>query len=450
MSLIKDLLVPDIGDFNDVEVIEILSTVGDQIAVEDSLLVLETDKATMDVPSSIAGKIVEITVGVGDTISHGDLIARIEASEQQVLDDGKADDTEKNLSAEPADVTNLNRSLPAAQDSNQGIPEVRESPSKALSTTRNDFPVSPGKLPLASPSVRRFIRELGATIGDITGRGRAGRILKEDVKEHVKQLVQGHQGSSLAVSGSHAMDVLAWPVVDFSRFGHVTQEKLSRIQKISGANLHRNWVRIPHVTQNDEADITRMEQFRKAHKAEATERGAKMTPLIFLIKACVAALHKFPKFNASLDADGETLILKQYYHIGVAVDTVDGLVVPVIRDCERKSLVDLAVSLADISTRARDKKLKADEMQGGCFSISSLGGIGGTSFTPIINAPEVAILGVSKSVMKPVYQDSGEFLPRLMLPLSLSYDHRVIDGASAARFTAYLAHLLGDIRRLLL
>ena len=303
-------------------------------------------------------------------------------------------------------------------------------------------------MPYASPSVRRFARELGVGLAEVPGSGRKGRILKDDVQSFVKAVMSRPTGGSAGVAGA-GLNLLAWPQVDFAKFGPVESAPLSKIRKLTGANLARNWAMIPHVTQHDQADITEMEAFRRAHADQAKAEGFKLTPLVFLIKACVAALKKYPNFNASLAANGESLVLKKYFHIGVAVDTPNGLVVPVLRDCDQKSLFDLARELAQISVKARDRKLSPGDMQGGCFSISSLGGIGGTAFSPIVNAPEVAILGVARSQMKPLWNGS-EFVPRLMLPLSLSYDHRVIDGAAGARFTGHLAHLLSDVRRLLL
>jgi pyruvate dehydrogenase E2 component (dihydrolipoamide acetyltransferase) len=307
--------------------------------------------------------------------------------------------------------------------------------------------VMPGQVPYASPAVRVFARELGVDLSQVRGSARGGRIGKEDVQAYVKSVMSGATRPAAGVAGGGGLNLLPWPKVDFAKFGEVESRPLSRIKKISGANLARNWAMIPHVTQHDEADITEMEAFRKRLGEE--NKDTKVTPLVFLIKAAVAALKKFPQFNASLDESGENLVLKKYFHIGIAVDTPDGLVVPVIRDCDRKGLLELSAELGEISKKARDKKLGPAEMSGGCFSISSLGGIGGTAFTPIVNAPEVAILGVSRSSMKPVW-NGKDFAPRLMLPLSLSYDHRVIDGADAARFTAYLAQVLGDLRRLLL
>jgi pyruvate dehydrogenase E2 component (dihydrolipoamide acetyltransferase) len=412
---IKQVLVPDIGDYKGVSVIEVMVKVGDTINEEDTLLTLETDKAAMDVPSPYSGIVKELHVEIGDKVSRGSLILVMESSD----------------AAAPA----------AAPVAAPVIVAPVAAPVAVVAQTVQSV-VSSGKAH-ASPAIRRFARELGADIAQIKGSGEKGRVTKEDVQNFIKAALAQPRGAA----GGNGLQVLDMPVFDFAKFGTIETRPLSRIQKISGANLHRNWVTIPHVTQFDEADITEMEAFRKQLGTEYAKQNIKITPLAFMLKAVVAALQKFPKFNASLD--GDNLILKQYFHIGVAVDTPDGLMVPVLRDVDKKGIVQLATELGEISARARDKKITAADMQGGCFTISSLGGIGGTAFTPIINAPEVAILGVSRSAMKPVYQD-GVFVPRLMLPLSVSYDHRVIDGAAAARFTAYLAQVLSDIRRLAL
>jgi len=424
---IKQVLVPDIGDYKDVSVIEVMVKVGDSIAAEDTLLTLETDKAAMDVPSPFAGVIKELKVKVGDKVSEGALILTLESAAAGVAQAAAIPATAA-VAVAPAPVA----PAPAAKAAPVIAPVV---PVVA--------PVPPGSKAHASPAIRRFARELGVDISQVPGSGDKGRVTKDDVQNYVKAVVSAPRGAA----GSGGLQVLATPVVDFAKFGEVDIKPLSRIKKISGANLHRNWVTIPHVTQFDEADITEMEAFRKDLGAEYAKQSIKITPLVFLLKAVVKALQQYPDFNASLDASGENLVYKNYFHIGVAVDTPDGLMVPVLRDVDKKGLVQLAKELGEISAKAREKKITAADMQGGCFSISSLGGIGGTAFTPIINAPEVAILGVSRSNMKPVYKD-GEFVPRLMLPLSLSYDHRVIDGALAARFTAYLAKVLSDIRLL--
>ncbi len=425
MATIKQVFVPDIGNYKDVAVIEVAVKVGDTINAEDNLLTLETDKAAMEVPAPFAGVVKELKIKVGNKVSQGSLILLLESAEAGAV----------------ASVPVASASTPApAQVVAPAVVVSAPAPTPVASAVSVSAPAA-GKAH-ASPAIRRFARELGVDISTIKGSGDKGRVTKEDVQNYVKAIIaKPNTGGGL--------QVLDMPVFDFAKYGAVESKPLSRIKKISGANLHRNWVTIPHVTQFDEADITEMEAFRKELGAEYAKQSIKITPLVFLLKGVVAALQKFPEFNASLDATGENLILKQYFHIGVAVDTPDGLMVPVLRNVDQKGLVQLAQELAEISAKARDKKITAADMQGGCFSISSLGGIGGTAFTPIINAPEVAILGVSRSSMKPVYQD-GQFVPRLMLPLSLSYDHRVIDGALAARFTSYLAKVLGDIRRLML
>jgi pyruvate dehydrogenase E2 component (dihydrolipoamide acetyltransferase) len=416
---IKQVLVPDIGDYKGVSVIEVMVKVGDTINIDDTLLTLETDKAAMDVPSPFSGVVKELHVEIGNKVSRGSLILVMETNASVTTP----------VITEPA-------ALPAAAPATSAPASIPASPVA---------PASSGGIAHASPAIRRFARELGVDIAQVKGNGEKGRVTKEDVQLFVKSALSQPRSTA----GGNGLQVLEMPVFDFAKFGAIEAKPLSRIQKISGANLHRNWVTIPHVTQFDEADITEMEAFRKQLGNEYAKQNIKVTPLAFMLKAAAAALLKFPKFNSSLDASGENLIYKQYIHIGVAVDTPDGLVVPVLRDVDKKGIVQLAQELGEISTRAREKKITAADMQGGCFTISSLGGIGGTAFTPIINAPEVAILGVSRSSMKPVYIDGG-FVPRLMLPLSVSYDHRVIDGAAAARFTAYLAQVLSDIRRLAL
>ncbi len=451
MSNRQEIKVPDIGDFDKVPVIEVLVSEGDEIEKEQSLVTLESDKATMEVPASTGGKLVELKVSEGDEVGEGDVIGIVEVSEASgegsdedgsgeedsgVRSQGSGEASEGSEESDDSDEDEEGRaeSRPAAD---QSSPKGDELPAPPVPFDGMDQ--DPSKLPHASPAVRKLARELGVDLTGVSGSGRKGRITEEDLKGHVKQAMESGGGTAVGGTG---LNIAEPPQVDFSKFGEIEEEKLSRIKQISGPNLHRNWVSIPHVTQFDEADITEMEAFRKANKKAAEDAGTKMTPLVFLIK-------RFPHFNASLSNDGKSLIKKKYFHIGVAVDTPNGLVVPVIRDADQKGLIELAQELTDLSTRARDGKLKGDEMKGGCFSISSLGGIGGTAFTPIINAPELAILGVSRSETKPVW-DGEAFQPRLMLPLSLSYDHRVIDGADAARFTRYLAEQLEDLRRLLL
>ncbi len=447
MAEIKQVLVPDIGDYKDVPVIEVLVKVGDTVKAEQSLLTLETDKATMDVPAPFDGVVKEVKVKVGDKISMGVVILLLEVNA------GDAAVVTPTMAATPVPTANPPQPLLVRGGAGAATSFPDETTSHSTRLSKGDSKVAgydkgrvgdgvgTGKAH-ASPSIRRFARELGVDLARVKGSGGKNRVTKSDVQGFVKAaLSQGGTGGGL--------QVLAMPVVDFAKFGAIESRPLLRIQKISGANLHRNWVTIPHITQHDEADITDMEAFRKQLGEEYSKQGIKITPLAFMLKAAAEALQQFPNFNASLDASGENLILKKYFHIGVAVDTPDGLMVPVLRDVNQKGLVQLAKELAVLSTKARDKKLPAIEMQGGCFTISSLGGIGGTAFTPIINAPEVAILGVSRASMKPVYKD-GEFVPRLILPLSLSYDHRVIDGAAAVRFTTYLGQVLSDARRLAL
>jgi len=440
-----DVKVPDIGDFKDIPVIEVFVKPGDTVAADDSLVTLESDKATMDVPSPVAGVIKEMKVKVGDKVSEGTLVLTLEQS------DGAP-------SPQPAPA-----SAPAPQPAAAAVPSPQPTPASA-SAPQASAPApapSPGpakevdseafKAAHASPSVRKFARELGVDVSRVKGTGPNGRILHEDVQAFVKQVMSGAAAAGDSpgqISGGGMLNLLPWPTVDFAKYGTIETKPLSRIKKISGANLARNWVMIPHVTQFDEADITDLEALRVRLNKENEKAGIKVTMLAFIIKASVAALKKFPDFNASLvaAADGDQLVLKHYFNIGFAADTPNGLVVPVIKNADQKGVLEIAAEMGTLSAKAREGKLGPAEMQGGCFSISSLGGIGGTGFTPIINAPEVAILGVSKSATKPVW-DGAEFKPRLMVPLSLSYDHRVIDGAAAARFTAYLATLLTDLRR---
>lgn len=432
---VQEIHVPDIGDANDVDIIEVLVAVGDEITADQGLITLETDKATMEVPAPFAGKLVSLTVKVGDKVSQGSLIATIETTSSAPV--AQAAPTQ----AEPAAAA----AAPTMAANRPSTPPVPFHPSAAVTASTG--------VVHASPAVRRLAREFGVDLTKVSGTGRKARILKEDVQAFVKyELSRPKATAATAVSGgAGGLNVIAAPKVDFSKFGEVEEIPLSRIQKISGPNLHRNWVTIPHVTQFDEADITEMEAFRKQQNDLAAKKKAdyKITPLVFMMKAVAKALAEFPVFNSSLSADGESLIQKKYFHIGVAVDTPNGLMVPVVRDVDKKGIVELSRELTDISIRARDGKLKSADMQGSCFTISSLGGIGGTAFTPIVNAPEVAILGVSKSEMKPKW-NGKEFEPKLMVPLSMSYDHRVIDGALAARFTVTLASYMSDIRQLVM
>jgi pyruvate dehydrogenase E2 component (dihydrolipoamide acetyltransferase) len=437
---IKQVLVPDIGNYKDVDIIEVMVKVGDTIKAEDNLVTLETDKAAMDVPSPYAGVIKEMKVKVGDKVSQDSLILLLESSD--AADAKQAGKPVAPAAAAPAIAAPAApASAPVAQTPDTSQPPLVRGGEGAAPSPDN----ATVGLTHASPAIRRFARELGVQVGQVNGSGAKGRVTKDDVQLFVKTSLAQPRGAA----GGNGLQVLALPVVDFTKYGAIETRPLSRIKKIAGANLHRNWVTIPHVTQFDEADITEMEAFRKELGAEYSKQDIKITPLAFLLKAAAAALQKYPEFNASLDASGENLVLKQYCHIGVAVDTPDGLMVPVLRDVDKKGIAQLARELGEFSAKAREKKITAAEMQGGCFSISSLGGIGGTAFTPIINAPEVAILGVSRAIIKPMHQDNT-FVARLMLPLSLSYDHRVIDGAAAARFIVYLSRVLADTRRLAL
>jgi len=432
-----DIEVPDIGDFKEVEVIEVMVAVGDTIKAEQSLITVESDKASMEIPASQGGVVKEVKVKVGDKVAKGSVVV--------VVEGGAASAPAAKTEAAAAPAAKAEAKAEAKTEAKAEAPASRPAPAAAL----EDANLKPGQLPHASPSVRKFARELGVNLSKVKGSGPKDRITAEDVRGFVKQALAA--GPATTAGGGSAdgaaLGLLPWPKVDFTKFGPIEAKPLSRIKKISGANLHRNWVMIPHVTNNDEADITDLEALRVTLNKENEKSGVKVTMLAFLIKAVVAALKKFPEFNASLD--GDNLVLKQYYHIGFAADTPNGLVVPVIRDADKKGILQIAQEMTDLSKKARDGKISPAEMQGGCFSISSLGGIGGTSFTPIINAPEVAILGVSRSAHKPVW-DGKQFVPRLIVPLSLSYDHRVIDGASAARFNAYLGALLADFRRIAL
>ena len=434
MSNLVEVKVPDIGDFKDIPIIEVMVKPGDSVNAEDPLIALESDKATMEVPAPQAGVVKDIKVKVGDKVSQGSLVLMLEAGAGAPAAPTPA----------PAPAAQAPSPAPAAP---APAPKAAEPVPAPASPTASLEPIDEAKMKSvhAGPSVRRFARELGADLAKVTGSGPKGRILREDVQAFVKNELTKARGTG----GGLPFNLPPLPQVDFAKFGPVQLQALSRIKKLSGANLHRNWVSIPHVTQQDEADITELEAFRKSQAEVAKKEGIRFTLLAFLIKAAVVALKHYPTFNASLTPDGESLVMKQYFHIGVAVDTPLGLVVPVVRDADKKGLLEIARELGVVSARMRDGKINPADLQGGCFSISSLGGIGGTFFTPIINAPEVAILGVGKSVMRPVW-DGKQFVPRLMLPLSLSYDHRVVDGAQGARFIAHLTEVLSDIRRLVL
>ena len=513
MSMVE-VKVPDIGDFKEVEVIELLVKVGDTIKVDQSLITVESDKASMEIPSSQSGVVKELKVKVGDKVAEGSALLMVETADggSTVASAGAAADdaASATASASTPESTSM-ATAPAAATQSTGMATASGSPALTLVESRlapsagapaetastgyggGGGPVAPGTagasstastasaarsmgasspavataapspaggsiLPHASPSIRKFSRELGVDLVRVAGTGPKGRITHEDVQNYVKQVISGAgsdtgadktSGKGAGKGGGLGLDLLPWPSLDFSKFGATELLPLSRIKKISGPNLHRNWVMIPHVTQFDEADVTELEEFRKASNASMAKSGVKLTMLAFVIKACVAALKKFPAFNASLDANGENLIIKQYYHIGFAADTPNGLMVPVVKNADQKGIAQIAQEMSELSSQARDGKLKPADMQGASFTISSLGGIGGTAFTPIINAPEVAILGLSKSETKPVW-DGSVFQPRLMMPMSLSYDHRVIDGAMGARFSVYLADVLGDMRKTLL
>ncbi len=439
MAELKQVLIPDIGDFKDVPVIEVLVKAGDTVKEEDSLVSLESDKATIEIPSPHAGLIKEMSVKPGDKVSEGDQVLVMEAAD--------IEDAEKNTNTAPLSPS------PDALIASEPVADAEEKTRPLPTSVRNESHSPTRNIPVdqvtfskahASPSIRRFARELGVNLGLIAGSGPKQRILKEDVQAYVKaELSKSKGGDGMGA----ALNLLPWPQVNFAKFGPIELKSLSRIKQISGANLHRNWVMIPHVTQFDEADITNLEALRKETNESVKKDNVKLTLLAFLMKALIAALKKFPEFNASLDQnESETnLIIKNYYHIGFAVDTPSGLMVPVIKNVDQKGVIDIARELNNLSVLAREGKLKPGDMQGASFTISSLGGIGGIGFTPIINAPEVAILGVSRASLKPIYRDN-QLNPRLMLPLSLSYDHRVIDGASAARFTTHLANVLTDMR----
>ena len=436
MAQLNQVTVPDMGDTEAVEVIEVLVSPGDTVAVDDSLVTLESDKASMDIPAPTAGTVKEIKVKTGDSVSQGSLILIMEVTDQAEEGSQQAAPAEKSPAERPERVEPKPEAPPAAAKA----PPPPPPPATAAATTSSDQFAKA----YASPAVRRFARQLGADLTAIEGSGRKGRIVREDVQGFVKRALAGGASGSPGASPLPPM-----PAIDFAQFGEIETLPMTRIQRVASTSLHRSWLHVPHVTQHDEADITDMDKFRRSHGEQAKAKGFKLTPVAFIIQAVVAALRAHPRLNASLAPDGEAVILKKYFHIGIAVDTEEGLVVPVIRDADRKSLFELAEELSDLSQRARQRKLKIDDLSGASFSITSLGGIGGTAFTPIVNTPEVAILGLSRATLKPRWQGE-KFEPRLILPLSLSYDHRVVDGALAARFTTTLSYLLGDLRRLLL
>lgn len=483
MKLI-DILVPDIGNFDSVDVIEILVKAGDSIAKDDSLITVESDKASMDIPAPFAGVIKEVKLKVGDKIARGHLMLTLEAEQESAQETDKKSAEAKTDAPQDA-VFNINGHAPSSTVEINTVEintdEIKPTESKVIEAPKIEpeaiahtpsrpaaepaqkiqpahqpLPVgesvaaADGKHSHASPSVRKFARELGVNLALVRGSAPKNRITEADIQAFVKNELAKPRSENMG-AGLGALATLPMPVIDFSQFGEIESKPLSRIKKISGANLHRNWVTAPHVTQFDEADITDLEDFRRSMMSEAEKRGVKLTLLAFLIKALVNALKAYPNFNASLAPDGDSLIMKNYYNIGFACDTPDGLVVPVVKDVQSKDVLAIAADLGELSTKARERKLKIEEMQGGCFTISSLGGIGGTMFTPIINCPEVAILGVSRSSMQPVYsKENNNFEPRLILPMSLSYDHRVVDGADGARFTSHMRMMLSDVRRLLL
>ncbi|MBS1254543.1 MAG: Dihydrolipoyllysine-residue acetyltransferase component of pyruvate dehydrogenase complex [Deltaproteobacteria bacterium] len=460
MQTTKDVLVPDIGEFEEVEVIEVLVKSGDTVSAEDPLLTMESDKASMDVPSPFGGTVKDVKIKAGEKVSQNDLILTLSVQEQETSSESAAAD--ETSSPETSADENL---IPETSNEKTHSPEIvavkEESVSTGKTETAGSEPVtassaqrpSPTQMLAdqkqflrahASPSIRKFARELGVDLSQVQGTGRKARITQQDVQSFVKQALASVSSGTAPAAGTGIPEL---PEIDFSKYGAVEIQPLSRIKKKTGINLHRGWLNVPIVTHHDEADITELEYFRKSLKEEAAKQNVKVTPLAFLLKACAATIRKHPHFNSSLTSDKESLVIKQYLHIGVAVDTPEGLVVPVIRDVEQKGLIELAKELAEVSERARASKLKTKDIEGGCFSISSLGGIGGTSFTPLVNAPEVAILGVTRSRMVQVW-NGKDFKPRLMLPLDLTYDHRVIDGAQAARFMVDLCGILGDMRRI--
>ena len=456
MGNMVEIKVPDIGDFKNVEVIELLVAPGDRVKPEQSLITVESDKASMEIPSPMAGIVRGVRVKLGDKVSEGSPILELEPGEETAPGAARPESAPAPapapvLAAQPAAASASGEAAPAAPVAMAaGSP-----PSTAFAVEMGARPdseqLAQATFPRAhaSPSVRRFARELGVDLGQVKGSGPKGRVLHEDVRSFVKTALTSGVRPAAAGAAAIGSNLPAWPQVDFAKFGPIERVELSRIRRLSGPNLLRNWVSIPHVTNHEDADITELEAFRVQLNRENERSGVKLTMLAFLVKACVAALKKFPEFNSSIDAGGEAVILKRYFHIGFAADTPNGLVVPVLRDADRKGVLEIAAEASALAAKARDGKLTPSEMQGGTFSISSLGGLGGTYFTPIINAPEVAILGVCRAAMRPVW-DGKQFAPRLILPLSLSWDHRVVDGAGAARFNSYLAQVLADFRRVLL
>ena len=445
MAGVAEIRVPDIGDFSDVPVIEVLVGVGDRIRPEDPLVTLESDKATMDVPSPMAGTVVDIALSVGDLVSEGGLILTMESAESVDSSESAESTTPMPVPAPTSPVDPAARATDTSAPTGASAPDPRAPQGRPSPTASLAPEPTPRAVSHATPAMRRYARELGVDLAKVKGTGRKGRILREDISGFVKRaLAAPAPGVAAAETGIPPI-----PAVDFGKFGEIETRPLGRIKRISGPHLHRSWVNVPHVTNHDEADVTDLEAFRRSIKEEAAADGVRITLLAFVTRAVAATLAEFPTFNASLGSDGDTLVVKKYIHIGIAVDTPNGLMVPVLRDADRKGVYDLAREMAELGVRAREGALKSEELQGGTFTISSLGGIGGTAFTPIINAPEVAILGLSRTRMTPVW-DGSAFQPRLMLPLDLSWDHRVVDGAEAARFLAHLARLLADVRRLLL
>jgi pyruvate dehydrogenase E2 component (dihydrolipoamide acetyltransferase) len=442
-----EINVPDIGDFKEVEVIELLVKPGDTVKAEQSLITVESDKASMEIPSSQSGVVKELKVKIGDKVAEGSLILILEANAETMATTAAAPVSTPAQAPAPAPVAQAQPVVPSNPRPSAPVPPLVVNANANANANGNAN--GNGQKAHASPSVRKFARELGVDLSRVNGSGPKGRILLEDVQGFVKGVMASGSAAPAAAGAGMGMSLLPWPSLDFSKFGDTELQPLSRIKKISGPNLHRNWVMMPHVTQFDDADITELEEFRKSANESLAKSGVKLTMLAFVIKASVSALKKFPAFNASLDASGENLILKHYYHIGFAADTPNGLVVPVVKNADKKGVAEIAREMGDLSAQAREGKLKPADMQGASFTISSLGGIGGTKFTPIINAPEVAILGLSKSAIQPVW-DGKQFVPRLIMPLSLSYDHRVIDGAMGARFIVYLGEVLADMRKTLL